>query len=58
MTAAGSARTWQAYGPLVEEGQRLMSGLTRDQLALMRDHLVAIRELTDRHRERLLGEQR
>jgi len=50
MTDEGWARTWQCYAPMVEEGQRLMSGLTRDELATMRDLLVRIRELTDRHR--------
>lgn len=30
-----------------------MAGLTRNELAAMRDLLVRIRELTDRHRENL-----
>jgi DNA-binding MarR family transcriptional regulator len=53
MTDEGFARTWECYGPLVTEGQRLLSRLSRDQLAMMRDHLDRIRELTDRHRARL-----
>lgn len=53
MTDEGLARTWECYGPMVEEGQRLMAGLTRNELAAMRDLLVRIRELTDRHRENL-----
>jgi DNA-binding MarR family transcriptional regulator len=53
MTDEGMARTWECYGPMVEEGQQLMAGLTRDELIAMRDLLARIRELTDRHRERL-----
>jgi DNA-binding MarR family transcriptional regulator len=53
MTEAGFARTWEVYGPLVEEGQELMARLPLEELRAMREHLDAIRELTDRHRERL-----
>lgn len=56
MTDEGMARTWECYGPMVEEGQRLMAGLTRDELSAMRDLLIRIRELTDRHRENLQNE--
>jgi DNA-binding MarR family transcriptional regulator len=56
MTDEGMARTWECYGPMVEEGQRLMAGLTRDELSAMRDLLIRIRELTDRHRENLQSE--
>ena len=55
MTDEGFARTWECYGPLVAEGNELLAGLTTTQLAQMREHLDAIRELTDRHRARLLG---
>ena len=53
MTEEGFARTWECYGPLVAEGQQILASLTKQQLTAMRDHLVAIRELTDRHRARL-----
>ena len=53
MTEAGFARTWEAYGPLVEEGRELLGRLPLEELHAMREHLDAIRELTDRHRERL-----
>jgi DNA-binding MarR family transcriptional regulator len=53
MTDEGLARTWALYGPLVEEGMPLLAPFTTDELATMRDHLVAIRDLTDRQRERL-----
>lgn len=56
MTDEGMARTWECYAPMVEEGQRVMSGLTRNELTSMRDLLVRIRELTDRHREDLQNE--
>lgn len=53
MTDEGLARTWALYGPLVEEGMPLLAPFTTDELATMRDHLVAIRDLTDRQRQRL-----
>ena len=56
MTEEGFAATWEHYGPMVEEGQALLSRFTKDQLTQMRDHLVAITDLTDRHRERLVHE--
>ena len=54
MTDDGYARTWECYGPLVAEGQQVLASLTKEQLSSMRDLLVVIRELTDRHRARLL----
>jgi DNA-binding MarR family transcriptional regulator len=53
MTAQGHATTWEVYRPLVEEGASLLGGLSEEQLDLMLRHLHAIRELTDRHRQRL-----
>lgn len=53
MTSHGRDETWAAYGPLVEEGRVLLQGLTIEEMDLMRRHLEAIRELTDRHRERI-----
>ena len=53
MTAEGQERTWAVYRPLVEEGAEQLSRFTVAELELMRKHLEAIRELTDRHRARL-----
>jgi DNA-binding MarR family transcriptional regulator len=53
MTPSGHERTWEFYGPLATEGAELLRRFTKDQLAMMRDHLVAITELTERHRDRL-----
>lgn len=53
MTGAGQTRVWAAYGPLVEEGQELLGGLTVDEMDRMGRLLDAIRQLTDRHRERI-----
>ena len=53
MTADGGARVGRYYGPLVEEGSALFPDVTDEQLAQMRDWLVAARELTDRHRARI-----
>jgi len=54
MTADGQERTWEVYRPLVEEGAKRLSRFTVAELELMRNHLEAIRELTDRHRARLV----
>lgn len=54
MTAEGHEQTWQFYGPLATEGAALLRRFTKAQLAMMRDHLVAITELTDRQRDRLM----
>jgi len=56
MTDEAFARTWECHGPLVAEGNELLAGLTTTQLAQMREHLDAIRDLTDRHRVRMLEE--
>jgi DNA-binding MarR family transcriptional regulator len=53
MTEEGAARVGRYYGPLVEEGNELLADVNDDQLARMRDWLVAARGLTDRHRQRL-----
>ncbi len=53
MTAEGQQRTWEVYRPLVEEGSRQLARFTVAEMELMRQHLEAIRELTDRHRGRL-----
>jgi DNA-binding MarR family transcriptional regulator len=55
MTAAGAEQTYAFYGPLVEEGQQAMVGLRERDLTLMRDFLLLITELTDRHRDGLSG---
>lgn len=53
MTEQGGALTWECYGPLVAEGQRLLAGLDEQQLAGMRALLDDMRDLTDRHRGRV-----
>ena len=53
MTDEGMARTFAMYQPLVEEGQRGLLRLGVEELTDMRNYLVEIRELTDRHCERL-----
>ena len=54
MTADGQERTWGVYRPLVEAGAKRLSRFTVAELELMRSHLEAIRELTDRHRTHLV----
>ena len=55
MTEQGHARTWQLYGPLAMEGQQLLASLGTSELQLMLRQLESMRELTDKHRERLDG---
>jgi DNA-binding MarR family transcriptional regulator len=55
MTGAGQRLTAECYGPLVEEGGRLLERYSESELALLRDFLVALRELNDRQRARLRG---
>jgi DNA-binding MarR family transcriptional regulator len=53
MTDEGQARTWVLYAPLVKEGAPLLAKFDLAQLAAMRDHLIAIRAITDEERDRL-----
>ncbi len=53
MTDEGVRSTYAMYAPLVEEGQGLFARHSVAQLLEMRDLLDAMREMTDRHRERL-----
>jgi DNA-binding MarR family transcriptional regulator len=53
MTDEGMRSTYTMYAPLVDEGQSLLSRHTVAELAAARDLLDAMREMTDRHRERL-----
>ena len=58
MTDDGQARTWALYGPLVEAGMPLLARFDTAELAAMRDHLIAIRGITDAARERLRSQDR
>lgn len=53
MTEEGAALVWEAYGPMVTEGQGLLDGLDADELDRLAQLLAAMTELTDRHRGRL-----
>jgi DNA-binding MarR family transcriptional regulator len=53
LTENGLQRVGSLYGPLVAEGEPMLDGFTLDQLAVMRDQLHAMQDLTDRHRARL-----
>jgi len=56
LTEDGTARVMALYGPLVAEGAPLLAGFSTDELRSMRDQLVAMREMTDRHRARLAAD--
>ncbi len=53
LTNSGSAQVWAAYGPMVEEGQRLFDSHTVDELEAMAALLGEMTSLTERHREQL-----
>jgi DNA-binding MarR family transcriptional regulator len=56
MTDQGMRETGALYEPLVVDGESVLRRLPVRDLELMRDHLIAITELTDRHRSRLAAE--
>jgi DNA-binding MarR family transcriptional regulator len=58
MTEEGMARTYEMYRPLIEEGQVSLRRLGAEELTRMRDYLVEITELTERHRARMLEQDR
>ncbi len=55
MTEEGARSTYAMYAPLVDEGAHLLAGLAPAELARMREILDAMRDLTDRQRERVAG---
>jgi len=52
-TDEGIRRVGELYGPLVAEGEPLLGSFSKEQLDVLRDQLVRMREMTDRQRERL-----
>ena len=52
-TDEGIQRVGELYGPLVAEGEPLLGSFSKEQLDVMRDQLVRMRDMTDRQRERL-----
>jgi DNA-binding MarR family transcriptional regulator len=57
MTQAGNERIWQLYGPLVSEGTGLFKNFRPEELANMVNLVKAMRDLADKHREMLRGNQ-
>ena len=53
LSPEGAERVGRYYGPMVREGSELLRNLSAEQIEVMRDWLVAARELTDRHRTRI-----
>lgn len=53
MTDEGSRSTYAMYAPLVEDGAGLFDGVTDAQLRAMAALLERMRELTERHADRL-----
>jgi DNA-binding MarR family transcriptional regulator len=49
MTEYGMARSYELYGPLVDEGRRHLERYTPAELELMLRQVESMRELTDRH---------
>ena len=55
MSDLGRRATGDLYGPLAREGARLLERYADEQLAAMRDQLLAATALIDEHRARLRG---
>jgi DNA-binding MarR family transcriptional regulator len=53
LTDQARTAAWELYGPLATEGEQLLSGYTTEQLTLMRDFLVADKEISERHNDRI-----
>jgi DNA-binding MarR family transcriptional regulator len=53
LTDQARTTAWELYGPLVAEGEQLLGRYTAEQLTLVRDFLVADREISDRHNDRI-----
>ena len=53
LSPEGAERVGRYYGPMVREGSELLRNLSAEQIEVMRDWLMAARELTDRHRMRI-----
>ena len=53
LSPEGAERVGEYYGPMVREGSELLRNLSAEQIEVMRDWLVAARELTARHRTRI-----
>jgi DNA-binding MarR family transcriptional regulator len=55
MTEEGMRSTYAMYAPLVDEGQGLFATQTEGELMAMLELLEAMREMTDRHRDGIVG---
>lgn len=53
LTPQGRTRLWQLYGPLAEEGSRLLARFSDQELAMVRDFLIDGADLVERHRRRV-----
>ena len=53
MTQTGYERTWAIYGPLAEDGPRLLARFSVADLERMLEQFEEMRAVTDAHRERL-----
>ncbi|GAA1910458.1 MAG: MarR family transcriptional regulator [Williamsia herbipolensis] len=56
MTEEGRDRVWEAWGPMVVEGQRLFDGHTVAQLDALTELLERMTALTETHRSRIAGD--
>jgi DNA-binding MarR family transcriptional regulator len=55
LTPEGVRRTWELYGPMVQEGQEALASFTVAELERLRVLLEGFTEVTERHRTRVLG---
>jgi len=55
MTSHGRELIGQLYGPLADEGGRLLARFSDNELAMVRDFLVDATDVVDRHQARVRG---
>jgi DNA-binding MarR family transcriptional regulator len=55
LTQEGGRQVWEAYGPMVSEGQGMFRSYSMEQLEALRELVEEMTALTERHRERLGG---
>jgi DNA-binding MarR family transcriptional regulator len=53
LTDLAKERAWELIRPVVEEGEKILADHTTEELVLIRDHLILVRECQLRHAERV-----
>ena len=56
LTALGEEQMWGAYGPLADAARALLDALALPELAVIRDYVQAMRDVTDAQRRRMAAD--